>query len=332
MLLLKWDQVLYRKLMDIQTKKKLLWAAVLSVVIMAFLLLKVDWDHFTLIADRLNGRDFFLAFLMFILANFVRSLRFKKLDHTGCKLSQWWIVNQIYNLITVTLPGGPGEAAAAYLLKRFLKFNILSAFRIFILTRIMDLAGLSALLLITAFIISKTTLYRDAALFVSGMVFIITVIVAYPKSERYVIRLMQKIPFKGRIMSKVNGKLEEVAKISEERFSAALFGVTMFQSLIMVLCIALSVHFILLSFGAGFTLTQGLYCFGVFGLFQLVPVHGIAGIGTQTAWWSIALSAAGYDAPDAVAIAIVVHATIYLFSAVMGLIAVLFSLGINNPD
>lgn len=318
--------------MDIQIKKKLCWATLLSVIVMAFLLLKVDWDHFSLIASRVNAPDFLLAFLFLFLANFVRSYRFYILDHVGNKLSHWWIMNQVYNIITVTLPGGPGEAVAAYVLKKFSKFNMFSAIRIFFLTRLMDLAGFSGLLLIAAALISGSTPYREAALLISGIVFFLSLIVAHPKSERFILRLLQRIPLKGRLMNRLYEKLEDIAQISEERFSGALYGTSMFHSALMAVGVSVSVHFVLSSLGTEFTLLQSLYCFGVFGLFQLFPVHGIAGIGTQTAWWALSLKVAGYNAPDAIAMAIVLHGAIYVLSVAMGLLALLFWLIIRNLD
>lgn len=318
--------------MDIQIKKKLLWATSLSVVIMGILLFKVDFDQFSAISNRINIRDLLLAFLFLFLAHFVRARRFQTLDHIGNKLSYWWIMNQVYNVITFTLPGGPGEAAAAYVLKKFSKFSILSAFRIFLLTRFMELSGLAVLLLLTALLIDTTALYRTVALWSSGVVLISSIIVTHPKCERFIMRLLQKIPIKGRLMNRAYEKLEDLAKISEECFSGAVFGVAMLQSVLVISGIALSTHFMLQALGTGFTLIQSLYCVGIYGLFQVVPVHGVAGIGTQTTWWSLALTVAGYQASEAIAMGIILHGALYVLNALLGFLAVLYWLMIRRLD
>ncbi len=310
--------------MDIQIKKKLIFATLLSVVIMSFLLFKVDFDQFSLIANRINGTYCFLALIFLFLYHFVRSYRFQMLDHVGNKLGYWWNVNQVYNIITFTLPGGPGEAVSAYLLKRYSKFNMLSAVRIFLLTRLMDLAGFGALLLCTAILIRSDNPYRQAALWVSVLVLISSIIVTHPKAERLIMRLLQKIPVKGRIMQKIYERLADVTKISEECFSGSVYGVSMFQSLLVAGSLALSTTFMMQALGTEFTLIQGLYCAGIYALFQVVPVHGVAGIGTQTTWWSIALSAAGYKASDAIAMGLVLHGSLYLLNGTLGLCALLF--------
>jgi uncharacterized protein (TIRG00374 family) len=316
--------------MDFQVKKKLLWATLLSAVFMALLLIKVDWGHFSSIVGRLDRIDFFIAFVIFVLANIVRSLRFHKLDHIGNKLSHWWIINQVYNFMTSTLPGGAGEAATAYLLKRFSAFNMMSAFRILILTRFMDLAGFSLFLFIAAIRIGKTTPYRETAVWISTIVFIISIILTHPKSELFLTRLLRKIPFQGRIIIKICERLEEITEISKNRFNGAYYGITMFQSMLIIAGSTLTVHFVLLSFGTGFTLIQSLYCFGVYAIFQMIPVQGVAGIGTQAAWWALALTIAGYDAPDAIAMGIVLHGTFYLLISSLGIPALLIWLMIRK--
>jgi hypothetical protein len=105
--------------MDIKVKKRLLWAIFFSICFMVFLLKRVDWKHFSLIAGRLDIKDLIIACIVYILANLVRTFRFCKLDHTDKKLIHWWNINQFYNFITATLPGGLGEAATAYALKRY---------------------------------------------------------------------------------------------------------------------------------------------------------------------------------------------------------------------
>lgn len=291
---------------------------------MALLLFKVDWTHFSLIAGRIVVKDIIFAFILLLAANFIRALRFYKIDHHGNKLGHWWVVNQVYNLMTATLPGGAGEAATVYLLKKFSAFNIVSAFRILFLTRLMDLTGLSALLLFAALQMGRATPYREVALWTSAVVSIMTIIITHPKSERSIVRLIEKIPVKGRLLDKVCGRFKEIAEISEKRISGVFFGMTILQSVIMIFIAALSVHFVLISFGTGFSYTQSFYCFAVYALFQIIPVQGIAGIGTQAAWWSIALTIAGYKGPDAIAMGILLHGTFYLFIVLMGLSVLLF--------
>ncbi len=100
-------------------------------------------------------------------------------------------------------------------------------------------------------------------------------------------------------------------------------SITLFQSVVMMIGSVVSLHLALRAFGIDFILVQSFYCYGVYAIFQIVPVHGIAGIGTQAAWWTIALNAAGYKAPDAIAMGFILYGTFYFFIALIGLFSLL---------
>jgi len=310
--------------MDIKVKKSLVWAILFSIVFMVYLIWKVDWIHFVSIADRLSIKELLLAFVVFAIANFIRALRFYKLDHTGNKLSHWWTMNQVYNFMTSTLPGGAGEATTAYLLKRFSTFNMLSAFRILLLSRLMDLFALSMLFFVATILISSVTPYREAAIWLSGAAFLISSFALLRSSEQFALKLIQRLPGKNKIVQKVCEKLTELLKIAEEQRSNNLFGIALFLSVLMTFIGIVSMHVILRSFGVEFSLEQSFYCYGVYAIFQVIPVQGIAGIGTQAAWWTLALNAAGYNAPESIATGFVLYATYYIFVTLLALFSLLF--------
>ena len=310
--------------MDIKVKNKLLLAVLFSTAFMVFLLMRVDWQHFSLIAGRLDLKYLTVACSLFIFGNFVRAVRFSKLDHTGKKLVHWWNINAFYNFITATLPGGTGEAAMAYILKRFSKINILGAVRILLLGRLMDLFALSALFFLASVLISIVTPYREAAIWLSGALFLMTSIALMPSSEHFVLRLLHKLPGNAAFIQKACEKLNEVLEISKERRCVSFYTITLTQSLIEKIAGVAVLHMLLQSFGIDFTLLQSVYCYGVYMVFQIIPVQGIAGIGTQAAWWALSLNSAGYQGNDAIALGFVLHGTLYLFIFSMGIFSLLF--------
>lgn len=312
--------------MEIKVKKKLFIAVFFSACFMVFLLMRVEWDHFRLIAGRLSVRDLLAAFGVFIFSNLMRALRFRKLDHTGGKLLQWWNLNAFYNLITATLPGGAGEAATAYVLKRFSMLNILGALRMLLLSRLMDIFAISALFFISALFIGGTAPYRGTVVWISGSMFLVSLVALIPASERGVMRLLQKLSSGSALIIKLREKLSELIYISEEQRTGNALGITLVQSIVMISASVTSTYFVLQSLGLDFTLMQAAYCFGIYAVFQIVPIQGIAGIGTQAAWWALALKASGYKTPDAIALGIILHGTFYMFIALLLLFAILFIL------
>lgn len=215
--------------MDIQVKKKLLWATLISAVLMAFLLLKVDWRQFSLIAGRMDIKYLIASCSVFIFGNLVRTFRFRQLDHTDKKLTHWWNINAFYNFITATLPGGAGEAATAYVLKRFSEFNILNAFRILILIRLMDAFALSVLFFLASVRISSVAPYREAATWLSGALFLMTSIALIPASEHFVLTLLQRLPGNITFIQKVCQKLNELLETAKTGGALVLMPIHWFN-------------------------------------------------------------------------------------------------------
>jgi uncharacterized membrane protein YbhN (UPF0104 family) len=315
-LLKKWK-------VDIKVKKRLIWAIIFSIGFMVFLLTRVKWEEFNLIVSQLSVWDLLIAFGVFTFGNLVRALRFHKLDHTGEGLLQWWNLNAFYNLITATLPGGAGEAATAYALKRFSMLNMIGAFRMILLSRLMDVFAISAVFFISALFIGTAAPYRETVVWISGSMFLVSLSAIIPYSEQFVMRLLQKLPSESSLIIKLRKGLSELINVSEEQRTGNAFSITLVQSIVMIIAAVVSTYFVLRSLGIEFTYMQTAYCFGVYAIFQIVPVQGIAGIGTQAAWWALALNAAGYHATDAIALGFVLHGAFYVFIAIMGMSALL---------
>ena len=309
--------------MDAKLKKKLLWATLISAVLMFFLLLKVDWEQFTVIAGRMDLRYLIASFSVFMLGNLVRTFRFRQLDHTDKKLKLWWDINAFYNFITSTLPGGAGEAATVYVLKWFSVINIIGAFRILLISRLMDLSALTALFFLASIHISNSVSYREAAVWLSGTLFLLTLTVLTPASERFVLRLLQRLPGNFMFVQKVCEKLNELLEIVKARQNIRYHLLMIIQSVLVVSGGIVTLHLLMQAFGINFLLVQSVYCYGVYLVFQIVPVQGIAGLGTQAAWWALALNAAGYKTADAIAVGFVLYGTFYFFIAILGLSAVI---------
>lgn len=309
--------------MDLKVKKHLLLAILFSAGFMIVLLMKVDWGHFSQIAGRLEKKYILSSIPIFFLANFIRTLRFHKLDHTGNNILQWWNINALYNIVTATLPSGAGEAATAYILKRFSMFDILSAFRILLLARLQDLFALASLFFVAACFMDKATSYRETAIWISGILSLISLIAFLPQSEQFVLKLLRRLPGQNKLVLRLCEKLSALIIISEEQRSKRSYSTTLIQSVVMMITGVISMHLLFKSFRVDFTYVQSVYCYGVYMIFQMVPVQGIAGIGTKAAWWMLALNTAGYRATDAIALGFILHGTLYLFISMLGLSAVI---------
>ena len=120
-------------------------------------------------------------------------------------------------------------------------FNLLSALRILFLSRLLDLFAISAIFFFVAFQMSGSTPYRNVAIFVSGILFFVSIVALIPASEQFVMELLQRLPGKAALIQKTSDKLAELIEIAEEQRSINSFGITMVQSVLMMMAGCISI-------------------------------------------------------------------------------------------
>jgi uncharacterized protein (TIRG00374 family) len=303
-------------------KKSLGWAFVVSAIFLVPIYLLTDWQQLLHILRHVSIDYLLAAFFVLFVANVVRAIRFRLLDHTRQRLLFWWLVNQVYNLMTATLPGGAGEAATVLVLKRLSSYSLPGGIRVLLVTRLMDLAWFCVMLLLSLLFVSSVVTYVTPVVVLAGALLALTIILLLPVTEQYVLRFSKRLlPSSFRVSEKIRDSLENLHHIARQQREEGRHAKAMGQSAVVVFGSALSAHLTFLAFGVDFTWSQTLYCYGVYALFQLVPVQGIAGIGTQAAWWALALNAAGHLSDDYTALGILLYGTFFLFIALMGFTA-----------
>lgn len=304
-------------------QRKLLFSFLVAALFLIPMLHLIDLSAFLERLRRIDANGLVVAFLILAAANFVRSFRFERLDDGGISLSNWWIINGFYNAITATFPGGVGEAVTAFAMKKTVRDEFLLSFRILILSRVMDLGCISLMLFFTA--ISMSGAWRGITLGVALFFLFVSAVLLVPATERLVLRIAGRVFRKGgRFTARLLTELEGLAAAVEQKRDIPSYVVALACSLLVIGCSALSVHEVVRSIGIDFSWVQSFYCFGVYALFQLVPLQGFAGIGTQAAWWALALGAAGYGGKDTLGLGAILYGTFYIFIFVLCLSVILY--------
>lgn len=90
-------------------------------------------------------------------------------------------------------------------------------------------------------------------------------------------------------------------------------------SIAMGLVSASSITVLLNGFGANLSIVQSCAAFGLYVLLQLIPVQGLAGVGTQSARWTVALFIVGVGPQQAAAEGIALYVCIYGVTALWAL-------------
>lgn len=305
--------------------RKLAFTVIIALLFLSFIIWKIDWSTIDQIFRNINISLLVFGFLILFIANFIRSIRFSTLDLHGHSVARWWIITQLYNAITATLPGGAGEAVTIYTLKQTSLMNISGSIRILLLTRLMDLSSLSALFLFVSFQFNTIKPHQQTACFISSTIFLITMIMLTPKTEKSLLKITTKVlSNKFRFVRKIRNSIVDLITNIELNKKKNAYYISLLLSGILIVCAALSVHIILRSIGVNFNWQESFYCLGVYALFQLIPIQGIAGLGTQAAWWAFALKAAGYTGNDTLTLGVILYVVFYIFILILSLLALIY--------
>jgi len=302
--------------------KKILLSIIISSVFVYFILQKIDLRGLVEIQKNINYDELLIGFIILIFANVVRAKRFQIIDSQDLALTQWWIISQIYNMFTAMLPGGSGEALTAYMLKKAAFYKFGGAVRILFLTRIMDAASLAIIFLLSSSFISGIVLFRKTSIVLALTIFFLSLLLLLPRTEHFLIAILERIFSRDNKIGKfIFSQTDNFKNINSMKKYKRSYVKELFFSLVIILGAALSVYYVLHAFKVKFNLIQSFYCFGIYAFFQMVPVHGVAGIGTQAAYWSLALSSAGYSNNNCLALGVALHATFYIFIFFIGISA-----------
>ncbi len=301
-------------------RRRLFLSILISIIFIVPIVRALNFNSLEEIVRRANVWYLLAGFCSLALANVIRTYRFRELDHSHAGLVQWWIMNSVYNASTATLPGGAGEAVTAFLIKKAFRLNLATSLRILVVARIMDLGCISVLLFLSS--LAVTGLHRELARWLSLLFFSVSVILVVPASERFFLGMLQRLfASEGKAVSLVRRQIDNIAEAAEARGNRQPHT-ALLQSVGIWVGASFCLYFLLMGFGVEFTILQSIYCFGIYALFQLVPVQGFAGIGTQAAWWIMALTASGYQNGDAASIGIVLHGTFYMFIGTIALLTI----------
>jgi O-antigen/teichoic acid export membrane protein len=123
----------------------------------------------------------------------------------------------------------------------------------------MDLAGVSGFVFFVAVLIDGNVYYREKMIWVSTILLSIAIVAMLPSTERFLLKLINKLSDKNRFIRLMQDKLGVLKEINEEREMRKRFWTTLFHSILITVAIAVSVHFVLLSFRTDFTLIQMWY-------------------------------------------------------------------------
>ena len=259
------------------------------------------------------------ALLALALAGIPRAVRLRMLLPGQLALGEAYAFNQAYNVITATIPSGLGEAASAWLMRRALAVPVHLGLVALFVARFLDLIVLLGLfLLVVACGLVPLgdgggTVVGAAAALLAGLAGLALVhVVGRDHVAARLESLAREIASDAaprRAVRRALGLAAEALRLMPDgRRGLVLLGLTTAMQVLALLALLALLH------GAGqrLDLAATLACFVIYVLLRMLPLQGIAGIGTTAAWWAIALTMLGVPAHEAATVGAVLYVAFYV--------------------
>ena len=259
------------------------------------------------------------ALLALAVAGVPRALRLRMLLPGKLALSDAYAFNQAYNVITATIPSGLGEAASAWLMRRALAVPLHLGLVALLVTRVLDLIVLLGLfLLVVACGLVPLgdgggAVIGAAAALLAGLTAVALLHVAgrdhvAARLESFARQITPDAALRRGVRRVLGLGAEALRMMPDGKRGLVLLALTTVMQVLALLAL------LALLDGAGlrFDLAATLACFVIYVLLRMLPLQGIAGIGTTAAWWAIALTMLAVPAQEAATVGAVLYVAFYV--------------------
>lgn len=298
--------------------RRWLVAGVVTLVFVAILAREVSLEE---LAQRLRGFPpgaLLAAAAWLALAGVVRALRLRILLARPLGLGETYAFNQIYNVVTATVPAGVGEAASAWLLRRALHVPLHAGLVALFVGRFLDLLVLLALFLgVLAAGVVPVEASGGLILLAAAMLGALLALgLAHLASRGRLARVLERwsLTHPGHaapwlLLRRLAGLLAESLRMVPAGRRAAIVVLLTLATQLPSLA---ALHTLLDGARQPLPYTAAIVCFVIYLLLRMLPLQGIAGIGTTAAWWAIALTMLGVPGSEATVVGAVLYVAFYV--------------------
>ena len=305
-------------------------------IIVWILLSEIDPRDIPRAISKIPLYSFIISFLLYAMAVFLKSLRFKIILGTNISIKQLFPIVSLYMFFANILPMRAGELSYVYFLKKQARTPGTKSFASLIVGGIADFFVIIMAMLIVGWHLRDALaqgfagfsialrqrigvllqfLEDNVTLFIIFIVFFGIFIVG--------IAFLWKKTQKSRFLSFFNSKIREVGReLRLISFDFRLLVIVICSILIIVFRFATQWYLIKsMDVGIGLWEMSFALLFGV--LFSLVPIHGPAGLGTVEAPWVMALLILNIPRNDAITSGFGLHIIIIIYCIIMGLYGII---------
>ena len=233
------------------------------------------------------------------------------------------ILLYISGLSMIVTPGGSGELIKSYYLKKNFGYPLAKTFPVVIMERLLDLAGISGVLLIVGLLLDNYNIILSMLILLS----IVSLIFVSGKKEKlfnFLLSILEKIP----ILKKQATSFSESYQVFGELTSAKIMTKTLGLSFFVWITDAIMIYFIFIGFNLNFDIifsTFSMYGSLLLGVLTMVP----AGVGVTEVSFVEILKGEGVDTAVSTSLVILFRLVTIWFLTALGFCATRYFLKNN---
>ena len=303
-------------------KKANLIGLFLSLVVIAYVLVKLDWQAAYETFAHINLGWLSAAFGIYLLNYVLRTLRFKTLlNLEQVPFRQLFGVTNLYGMYLYLMPAKSGELAYPILLKNRLNVPLPESTATLIAARFFDFATVALFLpvVLVTFWGQIHPWVRVGALLFVGAVFILGIGMIWLIRNPSRVENLQKTNITSQSLAtrlwRGWAKLVRSLQAIDERQQ---YWQLWLLTILIWLCVWSNFYFIVLSLGESLSFLQMIVVSIIMVPMTLLPVQGFANVGTHEIGWVAAFALFGYPEGVALNIAVSSHIIMLFFVLLLG--------------
>jgi uncharacterized membrane protein YbhN (UPF0104 family) len=204
--------------------------------------------------------------------------------------------------VSLILPGASGDAALVVLLGRRLQVPLTVGTGAALLSRLLDVASLLVLALVTA---PLAGVRLPGALLVGGVILALGIVVAltmlfWDRSRAGITGWLEGLPLPAGLHQRIHEAVEELGSGSRPLLLVLVTAGMRLATGLQYLALFAAVDYPL-------SLVQVWFALSVRTLLLAIPIQGLGGLGTGQVWWTAGLTLLGWPLEDALAASLAVH-------------------------
>lgn len=304
-------------------KKRTVWIGiVLSLIVIIYVLLELDWYEVRITLMSLNWTWVILAFIVYLINYLLRALRFRTLlsleDLTFHKILG---VTNLYGMYLYLMPAKFGEITFPVLVKRRLNINISTSTGSLIVARVFDFLTI-ALILPAALAIYWDIVpvnFRIASAIFCVLVFSsFAIFIWLLRNPNRILPFLDKKEASRPVIQKIREFIAGVYLAAQTVDQRQQYWQLLLITIGIWICINSNFYLITLALGYAFNFFQIVVVSIIMVPVTLFPIQGFANLGAHELGWVTAFTLFGYSYLDALNIAVSSHIVYVFFVLLLG--------------